>query len=143
MNSKLFSEIIQDFEKANTKAERIETLRKNFSPRFADFLRIAFDKNIVFDVEVLPYRPSVEPAGLNYMYLQNELSKLYRFIANHPNRPATLTPKKQSTLLIQVLESLHKDEADLLVRVIKKEFKVPYLTAKLINEAYPGINLAE
>jgi hypothetical protein len=143
MNSKLFSEILDDFKLASTKAERLDVLRKNDSERFREFLVLAFIKDIEFDVEIPDYRPSKDPAGLNYMYLQNEVRKLYRFIKGHPQRAPGLVGKKQSNLLMQLLESLYKDEAELLVNLFKKDLKVPFLTAKLIKEAYPNINIQD
>jgi hypothetical protein len=143
MNSKLFSEILDDFKLVSTKTERLDVLRKNDSERFREFLVLAFIKDIEFDVEIPDYRPSKDPAGLNYMYLQNEVRKLYRFIKGHPQRAPGLVGKKQSNLLMQVLETLHKDEAELLVNLFKKDLKVPFLTAKLIKEAYPNINIQD
>jgi hypothetical protein len=40
-----------------------------------------------------------------------------------------------------ILESLHKDEADLMVRCLKKDLGIPFLTTKLVKEAFPDINL--
>jgi len=141
MNSKLYSEILQDFAKETTKNGRIEVLRKNDSPRFRIFLQNVFNKYIQFDVGIPEYRPAKEPAGLNLLYLQSEMSKMYRFIVGHPQRPAGLSAEKQTSLLLQVLESLHKDEAEYLIRMIRKDLEVPYLTSKLIKEAYPDIDI--
>ena len=141
MNSKLYSEILQDFAKETTKNGRIEVLRKNDSPRFRIFLQNVFNKFIQFDVEIPEYRPAKEPAGLNLLYLQSEMSKMYRFIVGHPQRPAGLSGEKQTSLLLQVLESLYKDEAEYLIRMIRKDLEVPYLTSKLIKEAYSDIDI--
>ena len=91
----LYSEIFTEFEKATTREERIAVLRKNSDHRFKDFLTIVFNPNYVFDVEPPSYRPSTEPAGLNFAYLDTEIPKLYRFIKNHPQRSADLKEKKQ------------------------------------------------
>lgn len=133
---KLYSEVFEEFEKATTKEERIHILRANYHPSLRDFLIMAFNPNIVFDVEIPNYRPAPEPAGLNYTYLDMEVPKLYRFIKDHPKRASNLTDKKKKQILTVVLEALHKDEAALLVSVIKKQFKVKNLTVKLIQEAY-------
>ena len=143
MNSDLFFEIFEKFEKAEKRAEKIEVLRKSADSNFIEFLIIAFNPKIEFDVEIPEYKPSHDPAGLNYLYLHVEVRKLYRFIKNHPNRSPNLTPKRQKELLLQVLEGLHKREAELLVRCIKKDLRVPFLTFKLIREAFPGIDLGE
>lgn len=136
---RLYSEIFDEFQKAETKEARLTVLRKYDHPRFREFLIYAFNPSIKFDVEVPKYRPAVEPAGLNYTYLISEVPKLYRFIVGHPQRPKELTPLKQKQLLLVILESLHKDEADLLVKLIQKKLDIKFLTLNLIREAYPGI----
>lgn len=142
MNSNLmYHEVIELFQKTEKRSEKIEVLRKHADANFLQFLKLAFDPKIVFDVEIPVYRPSIIPAGLNDMYLHNEIQKMYRFIKNHPRRAEGLTSSKQKSLLIFLLESLHKDEADLLVRCMNKELRVPFLTPKLIKEAFPNLDL--
>lgn len=136
---KLYSEILDEFNQATTKNDRINVLRKYDHPRWRSFLQAAFHPGIEFDSPIPNYRPSVEPAGLNFAYLDSEMTKMYRFVKNHPSRPAGLTPEKQKSLLVVVLESLHKDEADLLVKMMKKDLGVKYLTANLVSEAFPGL----
>jgi hypothetical protein len=135
---KLYSEIFEEFEKETTKQGRIAVLRKYDHPRFREFLVAAFNPNIEFDVMIPKYRPAPEPAGLNFTYLDIEMQKLYRFARNHPARPEGLTPEKQTQLLLVTLESLHKDEAEIMVKLLQKKFEVKYLTPNLINEALPG-----
>ena len=139
IKDKLMTEIFEEFEKASNKQERLAVLRKYENKSFREFLWYALEPTIVYDVEIPNYRPAVEPAGLNYAYLSSEVKKLYRFVKDHKLRPAGLTPQKQKQLLVVVLESLHKDEAELLVKVLQKKFKVPNLTIKLVQEAFPGM----
>lgn len=143
MNSDLFFEIFEKFEKTEKRADKIELLRKSADSNFVDFLVLAFHPQIEFDVEIPVYKPSVDPAGLNFLYLHGEVKKLYRFIKNHPNRSPNLSAKRQKELLLQILEGLHKSEAELLVRCMKKDLRIPFLTPKLIREAFPGINLGD
>ncbi len=135
----MYSEIFDEFKKATTKEERLRILRENDHPRFREFLVLAFNEGVEFDVEIPNYRPALEPAGLNFAYLDTEVNKLYRFIKNHPKRPEGLTPHKQKQLLLVVLESLHQDEAELLVNLIKRDLAIKYLTKNLVMEAFPGI----
>ena len=141
MNDLLFSEILELFDKAPTRKEKIAVLQKYGSNSFQEFLLATFHPQITFDVEVPNYRPSVEPAGLNYSYLHNEMSKMYRFIVGHPKRSENLTGKKQTQLLVVILEALHKDEAELLVRMFKKNLDVKYLTTQIVREAFPNLNI--
>ena len=100
------------------------------------------DPRVKFDI-VIPekYRPSVEPAGLNYAYLDTEMNKMYRFIKVHENRPPEYTADKTTAAIQVILESLHADEAAIFRDLLQKKFKVKNLTAALAKEAFPSINL--
>jgi hypothetical protein len=104
-------------------------------------LFIAFHPNLKFDLEAPAYRTSTEPAGLNYAYLRIEMRKIYRFITNHPEKSPELSAYKQRQLLVVILESLHKDEAELLVKLFKKDLGVRYLTTTIINDAFPDLGI--
>lgn len=137
----LYSEILDEFDKAETRAEKIVVLKKHDHPRLREFFWYVFSDQVKFDVKVPDYKPAVEPAGLNMSYLHMEIPKLYRFVINHPKRTPGLQGIKQQNLLIGILESIHKDEAELLVKTINKDLKVKYLTSNIVKEAFPGINL--
>ena len=140
----LYSEIIEEFTNAKTKEEKVHILRKNGDPRFKFFLELILNPKVEWDVKIPEkYRPAVEPAGLNFAYLDTEMPKMYRFIKDHPNRPAGFTAEKTTTQLQVILEALHKDEADLLVRAMKKDLRIPFLTPKLVKEAFPDIDLGD
>jgi len=141
MNDLLFSEILELFSKAETRKQKLEVLKKNGDEAFKQFLFIAFHPNIKFDIEAPAYRPSTEPAGLNYAYLRIEMRKIYRFITNHPEKSPELSADKQRQLLVVILESLHKDEAELLVKLFKKDLGVRYLTRRTSNDALPEVNI--
>ena len=119
IEARLFSEIFAEFESAETKPAKQAVLQKYWHPTLKLFLEYAFNPNIKFDV-VPPasYRPATEPAGLNVTYLDMEMPKLYRFIEGHPQRPPGLTPEKQTKLLTVILEALHPDESELLLKLI-------------------------
>ncbi len=139
-SEKLYSEIFEEFEKATTKQERINILRREGDERFRFFLQLVFNPAIEFDI-IMPhiYRPAKEPAGLNFAYLDTEMPRMYRFIKNHPLRPPEFTAEKTTQLILVMLESLHKDEAAMLIKVFQKEFKVKQLTANLVKEAFPDL----
>ena len=139
-SEKLYSEIFEEFEKAPTKQDRINILRREGDERFRFFLQLAFNPAIEFDI-VLPhmYRPAKEPAGLNYAYLDTEMPRMYRFIKNHPMRPSEFTADKTTQMILVMLESLHRDESALILKIFKKEFKVKNLTHNLVKEAFPDL----
>ena len=81
MNSNLmYHEVFALFEKAEKRADKINVLRTHGDRNFMEFLLAAFDKTIEFDVEIPTYKPSVDPAGLNMLYLHNEVPKMYLYI---------------------------------------------------------------
>jgi len=103
---------------------------------------LMFSPNVEFDVEIpKTYKVNPEPEGMTMSTLHIEVSRLYRFIKGHPKKAVGLTGEKQKNLLINVLESIHKDEAELLIKVMKRDVKIPYLTSQIVKEAFPGINL--
>jgi hypothetical protein len=138
----LYSEILEQFTYATTKEDKINILRRNDDPRFRFFLELALNPNVEWEIN-LPhmYRPAVEPAGLNYAYLDTEMPKMYRFIKNHPNRPQGFTAEKTTSQLQVILEALHKDEAAILAQLVQGKFKLKGLTASLVKEAFPEINI--
>lgn len=137
---KLYSEIFEEFQEADTRQDKINILRKYDHPRLRLFFELLFNKDIKFDVEIPTYRPAPEPAGLNYSYIESEIPKLYRFIEGHPDR-TNVPPNKLKNLLVVVLESLHKDDAEILVNLFKKDLGIKYLTPKIVSEAFPGIRI--
>ena len=140
---KLYSEIFDEFEQLPSRKERVQFLKKHSEKAFTTFLELSFNKDVQFDIEALPntYRPALEPAGLNYTYLNLEVPKLYRFIKNHPSKAEGLTVEKQRKLLVVILEALHADEARLFVNMFAKDLKVRYLTSKLVKEVFPDLKI--
>jgi hypothetical protein len=138
-NNKLYSEIFDEFGTETTRDGRLGVLRKYQNNKwFTEFLNYAFNPKIRFDILKVPnYKPAVEPAGLNFTYLNNEMRRLYIFIAGHPKRTAKLDARKEERILNALLGSLHKDEAVLLVKLFQKNLGVKYLTARLVKEAFP------
>jgi hypothetical protein len=139
-SEKLYSEIFEEFEKATTKQERINILRREGDERFRFFLQLVFNPAIEFDI-AMPhmYRPAKEPAGLNFAYLDTQMPKMYRFIKNHPMRPPGFTTEKTTQQLLVMIESLHRDEAAIIIKVLQKDFKVKHLTHNLVKEAFPDL----
>ena len=70
------------------------------------------------------------------MRLLAEVRRLYLFIkGGNPN----LTKIKREALYIEMLESIHPEDAKLLINI--KDKKIPYkgVTLKIIKEAFPNL----
>lgn len=141
IKGKLYNEIFTEFSKEETKEGRIKVLQRYDSLRLREFLYGVFNKHVKYDVEIPQYQQSKLPAGMNDTYIDTEFKKMYLFIVGHPKRPPELTKEKQSKLLKSILESLYKDEADLLVKMFKKDLEIPFLTNKLVRSAFPTLDI--
>lgn len=139
-SNKNIYEVFDEFKKAKTKEERLSVLRNNDSWALKNVLMGAFHPDVKFVIKKIPeYRQVQTPVGFAYNHITDALGKVYLFMENNPKVSPNLTLERKEQLLIQILESLEKHEAEVFANMIKKDLKVPHLTAKLANEAFPGL----
>lgn len=133
------SEILQAVSSAKTKREKIDLLREYRNPALVSLLIWNFDdviKSAVPDGDV-PYKPNdnTVPDGLSR--LSSSYRTFYNFIESG-NREISRT--RRETLFIELLESLHADEAALLCLVKDKKVGKKYrITKNVVSEAYEDI----
>lgn len=129
-------QILEQASKLKSTEEKIAFLRTNDSAALQNILKYAFDPSIVWDLPdgEPPYKPCPYPG--QEMRLMSEIRRLYLFVkGGNPN----LTKIKREALYIELLESIHPEDAKLLNAVKSK--KIPYkgITSKLVKEAWPGL----
>ena len=129
-------QVLEHASQLKSTEDKINFLRTNGSPALHQILKYAFDPSIVWDLPkgAPPYTPCIYPA--QEMRLFAEARRLYLFLkGGNPN----LSKLKREALYIEFLESIHPEDAKLLVDV--KDKKIPYkgITAKLVKEAFPGL----
>ena len=138
--TKYISELFKEFEKLKSKKEKCGFLwdhKKNGI--LTAVLQGAFDPNIKWHITDIPeYTPDDAPIGLNPSSLTNTIPKCTIFAIGHP-KGAGVKKKRMKELLIQVLESMHKDESDLYVGMLKKKLKVKGLTESIVLEVFPDL----
>jgi hypothetical protein len=133
-------EVFDEFNKAKSKTDRIDTLRRNDTWALRQVLLGAFHPTVKFTVKKVPeYRKVEMPAGMSYGHMTEALSRVYLFQEGNPRVPAGLTEKRKEELLMQLLESLEIQEAEVFGGMLLKNLKVKYLTEALVNEAFPGL----
>lgn len=138
MANKNIYEVFNEFKNAKTKQERIDVLKRNDCYALRNVLLGAFS-NIKFSLkEIPPYNKVDVPPGMSYSHMTDALSKVYLFVEGNSRKPAGLTQKRETELLIQLLESLEENEAEVFANMLRKDLKIPYLTLNLVNEAFPG-----
>lgn len=133
-------EVFNEFRHAPSKDTRIGVLQSNDSWALRNVLMGAFHPAITYSIKKIPeYRKEDVPAGMSYNHMTDALSKVYLFMENNPRTPPALTEKRKLELLVQLLESIEPKEAEIYAGMLMKDLKVPYLTPKLINEAFKGL----
>ncbi len=130
------SEILKNASEFDKKQDRINYLMQYDSPALRALLKYAYDEKVKFLLPEgePPYKPNELPDQEGILY--SELRRLYLFIeGGNPN----LKPMRREYLFVQLLETVNKDDARLLIAV--KDKKIPYkgITKKFIEEIYPGL----
>ena len=136
----LISEVLRKVSNAKTKDEKIKILRDNNSPALRALLIWNFDdsiKSAIPDGDV-PYTPNDAPAGTDHSRLSHEYRGFYRFCKGGDNK---LSDMKRESMFIQLLEGLHKDEAELVCLVKDGNLNKGYkrITKAVVSGAFPQI----
>lgn len=139
MAKKLISEVLEQASKLSKKEERVAFLRQNRSPALFDILRIAFDDDVV---TVLPkgaptYRKDDAPAGHEYLNLHRG-HRRFKYFFKGPVANG-VQPLRREGMFLSLLESLHGDEAELLIAAKDKSLKYKGITKKLVQDAFPNL----
>ena len=129
-------EVLKKTSELSTTAERVEFLRRNQNGALLTVLKYALDPNIEWDLPDSdpPYKPNIYPAQENM--LMTEARRLYLFIkGGNPN----LKQVRREALYIELLETVHPEDAIVLNHAKNKKLPYKGITAKLVNEAFPGL----
>lgn len=130
------SEILEKASKISKTNERIEFLRKNYSPPLGTIIKYALDPNVEFDLPegAPPYKKNDLTGQETRLY--SEVRKFYLFLKGCPKN---INKIKREALFIEMLENIDPKDAELLIAM--KDKKLPYkgFTAKFVKEAFPGL----
>ena len=133
----LFSEILQKVGKLKTKKQKIDFLRQNNTPALRMVVKSSFDPNIIWVLPEgpVPFKPNDVPEGTEHTILASEARKLYNFVEGGNG---ALTKNKREMMFVQMLEGLHKDEADVIIAAKDKSLHKVYkgLSAAVVKEAF-------
>lgn len=152
----LISEVLQRVSNAKTKAAKVEILQEYKSAALTKVLLCNFAKsiNFVFPTGATPYTPSVKPAGVEHQVLFTEHRMIDNMITKTVNgvtlygcsggaNPRIQQLKKEQ-IWIQLLETLHADEAAVLDAVKDKELHKRYkITRQNVIDAFPELGLQD
>ena len=139
-NNPLVSELFRAVHGAKTKDKKIALLKQHIRDDVKAILIWNFDKGIesaVPDGEV-PFKKNDSPEGTaGHTRLVHEWRTLYNFVRGGNDK---LSNMRRETLLVQLLESLHEDEAEIVVLAKDKDLQSKYrITRNVVEEVYPDI----
>jgi len=133
----LLHEILIKVNNAKDKPKKIEVLKQNDSVPLRQILKGAFDPKIEWELPegTPPYQVNEAPAGTEHTTLYTEAKKLWHFVKGADE---ALSKTKKEIMFIQMLEGLHKDDAELMIAVKEKELNKRYkgLTDAVVKEAF-------
>ena len=115
----LLNEVLQKVSNAKTKAQKIKLLQEYNTPALRSVLIANFDESVISmlpDGDV-PYKPNDAPEETEHTRLVQEYRKLYLFFKGG----ASVSQTRRETLFIQLLEGLHKGEAEVLTLMKDKQ----------------------
>jgi len=130
------AEILEEAAKMKSKQEKVDYLRQHNSLPLRNILVLMYDKSKKFNIPdtAPPYTPSEYPD--NQGALQRQARKLKYFVEGFA--PEGVHRIKRETMFIEMLESVDKKDAELLIQMIQKK-PIKGLTKATINEAFGEI----
>ena len=131
------AEILTQVSKIKTKKEKVSFLRQYQTDALRMICKASFDPKIFWELPEgdVPYRENDAPEGTEHTLLGHEVRKLYHFIKGGNPK---LTRNKREMMFVQMLEGLHKDEAELLIAAKDKNLHRKYkgLSDNVVKEAF-------
>ena len=136
----LQSEIMQAVSSAKTKSSKIKILQENRSPALVALFVWNFDPSIesALPEGEVPYTPNDSPTVDSQSKLASQYRTLYNYVKGGNDG---LKRTRRESLFIELLESLHPDEAELVCLVKDKDLNKKYrITHNVVKEAYPDVD---
>ena len=140
----MIHEILDSISKQTDKNQKINIIRQNNTPALREIFKYAFTPQLKFFTDGVPnYKKDNPPEGMSFNSLYNEYRRFYILtdpIIEQQICGKTTTPKRKNEILIQILENIHPNEADVLASMVRGDFAKKYnITKKLIEEALPNL----
>lgn len=138
---KSYSEIFQEVEKAKTKKEKQDVLRKYSGPVLKQILGMTYNPNVKWLLPEgdPPYKPLDSSTDMQGR-LESELRRFHLFIEGNTDTQRNLKQVRREALFIDLLESIDPDDAKLVLGM--KNGKLPYkgITKKMVAETFPKLS---
>ena len=135
--TKRIHEIIELVSKAKTREEKISLLKQHETQALKDVLVGAYHSKVEWNLP--PGRPPFEAAEersvpSNLLKQTRKFNDLIKG-GTGDNLPAF----KRESIFIRLIEQIHPDDAELLLKMVAKKQLAKGLTKKIVEEAFPGL----
>jgi len=138
---KMISEILELAAKCESQEERSKFLKENYSIPLITILRGAFDDSVQWNLPKgePPYRKDDAPKGYEPSNLYKQQRRFGYFVKG--GKGESMSAVKREQLFISILESLHPNEAELVIAMKDKKLAGKYkgVTEKLIRTTWPNL----
>lgn len=133
-------EILDECRLCETLDEVVNVMKKYDSPTIREVFKCAYHPYTEWYLSDIPedYKKPDTLPGISRTQLYTEFRRIYLFQKGHPVAD-TLSEEKRKNLLIQILEGLEPDDAQIFIDVLRKDLKIQDLTPEVINLAFPGL----
>jgi len=131
-------EILEEFSKSKNKKSRLEVLSKYSDVQaLKDVLRGTFDDSLEFLLPEgkPPFTPNNERSVPSTLLRGHKMFGI--FVNGGPG--TDLRAHKRENKFIELLESIHPKDADLVLSMVEKKSPIKFLTKKLVQEAFPDL----
>jgi|TARA_R100000081_G_scaffold87369_1_gene57806 hypothetical protein len=133
-------EVLDKVSKAKTKADKLKLLQKeNNNWALKDILRGTFDDAVqwILPTGPVPYEPAPFDSHPSEWSMHNK--KLASFVKGGPG--TQMKTYQREKMFLDILETIHPRDAELLVGMINKKMPIKGITKKLTKEAFPDLIL--
>jgi hypothetical protein len=133
-------EILDEFDLAKNKKERMQVIERNLSQVLVNVFLFTYHPDYQWLVNEMPHTykfPDLLP-GMSYQQIAGILRKLYLFRKGDPTAEK-LTTVKRTELLLSMLESMERREAEVIMGIFRKDLGVRGLDYKFVKEAFPNL----
>lgn len=135
---KLLHELFEEAQNAKTRDERIALFKENDTFVLRTILQLAYNKSIELDFPsgAPPFDANTNPTGLEPVRLKNVIKPLGNCVKGNK-----IAGFKKEKILISILESIHKKDADIIIAAKDKKLNKLYskITENLVEKTFPAL----
>ena len=130
-------EVFEAVGKAKTRDEKIEILKQNNHWAVKDIIAGALNPAIEWNLPKgrPPYTANLEQSTPSTLLRENQK---FTYIVKG-GKGDDMPSYKREQVFLGILESIHPEDAELVLKMVEKKMPVKGLTRKIVEEAYPGL----